>query len=91
MEKQPDLLDSIHRELLRCRDVGTEKIEEISSEVASRIPLSKSRCCAYLKGIEYDLDTNKRKSLELFLQHLIDRGEIAKDALPLKIVSNLHK
>lgn len=89
-QEQQETLDEIHRELLRCRDEGKADLESICDISASRIPLSKKKCHDYLKAIEYDLDGQKRKALETFFDFLIKRGDIDKEALPLKIYANLQ-
>jgi chorismate dehydratase len=89
-EHQPEMLAEIHRELLRCRDEGKNDLKAICQLSASRIPMSEKKCYDYLTAIEYDLSAQKRKALETFFAFLIKRGEITKDALPLKIVSNIY-
>jgi chorismate dehydratase len=86
----PETLDAIHRELLRCRDEGKNDLKAICQLSASRIPMSEKRCYEYLIAIEHDLNAQKRKALETFFSFLIRREEVAHDALPLKIFSNLH-
>lgn len=89
-EQQPEMLAQIHRELLRCRDEGKNDLKTICQISAPRIPMSEKKCYDYLTAIEYDLTAQKRKALEAFFGFLIKRGEIKKDALPLKIVSNIY-
>jgi chorismate dehydratase len=86
----PEMLAAIHRELLRCRDEGKRDLEAICEISAQRIPMSKKRCHQYLTAIEYDLSEQKRKALETFFDFLIKRGNIEKNALPLKIFANLQ-
>jgi len=88
--EHPDMLAEIHRELLRCRDEGKGDLEAICDISAPRIPMSKKKCHQYLAAIEYDLGTQKRKALETFFDFLIQRGDIDKNVLPLKIFANLH-
>jgi len=64
-------------------------LKEICTLTASRIPMSVSNCCNYLKTIEYDLSDQKQKALTTFFDFLIKRGDIGENALPLKIYSNL--
>lgn len=89
-ETHSEMLAAIHRELIRCRDEGKEELQEICNMSASRIPMAKTRCFEYLSAIEYDLGAQKRKALETFFTYLIERGDLPKDALPLKIFSNLY-
>jgi len=86
---QPEMLAAIHRELLRCRDEGKSDLEAICEISAQRIPMSKKRCYQYLTAIEHDLGEQKRKALETFFDFLIQRGDIDRKALPLKIFANL--
>lgn len=88
-ETSPELLSEIHRELLRCRDEGTDKLEEICEISAKRIPLSKQKCRDYLDGIQYDLTPKKCKALESFFGFMIKRGTVDEGALPLKMFANL--
>lgn len=88
-EQKPEVLTEIHRELLRCRDEGTEALDAICEISAARIPMSKTKCHDYLMAIEYDLSPNKCKALEKFFEILIQRGEIDNNALPLKMFANL--
>lgn len=87
---QPETLSEIHRELLRCRDEGKADLKAICAITAPRIPMTERRCCEYLTAIEYDLSSQKRKALEIYFDHLIRRGEIPKNAVPLKIVANIY-
>ena len=84
-----ETLDEIHKELLRCRNEGRESLREICTITAPRIPMSVTRCYEYLQAIEYDLSNQKQTALSTFFEHLIKRGDIAENALPLKIYSNL--
>ena len=76
----------IHQELLRCVVEGRQNLKEICEIAAPLIPMSNSDCFAYLQGIEYDLNKEKIKALELFYSYLISRDEGKKESLPLKIV-----
>jgi chorismate dehydratase len=89
-ELHPEMLVEIHRELLRCRDEGKDDLKAICQLSAQRIPMSEKKCYEYLIAIEHDLNAQKRKALETFFSFLIRRGEVAQDALPLKIFSNLY-
>ena len=88
-QNHPELLSEIHRELLRCRDEGTEDLDQICEIAAIRIPLSKQKCRDYLLGIQYDLSPKKCKALEAFFEILIQRGTINENALPIKMFANM--
>ncbi len=83
------LIDEIHKELLRCRSEGVNVLKEICTIAAPRIPLPVSGCVEYLQAMEYNLGAQEQKSLAVFFDFLIERCEIKKNALPLKIYSNL--
>ena len=83
--KHPDCVNEIHQELLRCISIGKEELSEISRRVAPRIPMPRDECFAYLSGMEYGLEPDKQKALNLFFEYLIKRGEGAAEALPLRI------
>ncbi len=55
---------------------GSSQIEEISSRVSVRIPMSKVDCLAYLKGIEFDLSPLKLKGLRHFFRLLFQMGRL---------------
>ena len=80
-----DSLIEIHQELKRCVRQGRDQLAEISRQVAPRVPMSASACLSYLQGIELDLGPDKLRGLTLFYEHLIRRGEVRPQALPLKI------
>jgi chorismate dehydratase len=44
-------------------------------------------CYEYLLGIQHDLGQEKKQGLRRFIEYLIERGEGAPEALPLKIFS----
>lgn len=88
-KNHPEVLSEIHRELLRCRDEGTEDLDEICAISAIRIPLSKQKCRDYLRAIQYDLSPQKCKALEAFFEILIKRGTINENSLPLKMFANM--
>ncbi len=90
-EAEPQMLAKIHRELLRCRDEGTDKLDLICEISAKRIPLSKQKCRDYLNGIQYDLTPKKCKALESFFEFMINRETIGSEALPLKMFANLSE
>jgi len=83
--EKTQLVHTVHRELVRCRDEGQRNLDAICQLVAPRIPMSQKSCRNYLDGIEYDLNLEKIKALETFFQYLIQRGECSVEALPLKI------
>lgn len=84
IKSQPDILAEIWRTLVFCRDQGKEQLQEISREVAPRIPMDVDSCYYYLQNIEHNLDTNHLQALKTFFQYLIQRGEVPKEALPIK-------
>ena len=83
----PDTVAEIHRHLLRCVIDGRKDLRFISSMVAPRIPMAAEECYKYLKGIEYDLGSEKQQGLKLFCEYLVARGEGSNHSLPLKICS----
>ena len=83
--EQAEELSQIHQEFLRCRTQGREEMLTICEQVAARIPMPCENCYAYLRAIEHDLGPEKQLALEKFFGYLIARGEVSKDALPLKI------
>jgi chorismate dehydratase len=85
-----DVLAEIHRQLLRCRDEGKRDLKNICTFTASRIPMAEDKCYQYLKGIEHDLTSEKRKALEKFFEYLINREDIPPQALPLKIFGTIQ-
>jgi chorismate dehydratase len=88
-EQQPEMLTEIHQELLRCCKEGKDELQDICEVAAGRIPMSKDRCFQYLQAIEYDLGAQKRQALEKYFDYLVQRGDIGKNALPLKFFSNI--
>jgi chorismate dehydratase len=46
-------------------------------------------CYEYLRGIEHDFGPEKKKGLVRFIEYLIERGEGAPEALPLKLFSEI--
>lgn len=84
-QQSPEILQAIHRELLRCHQEGMTQLVAISARVAPRIPMSATLCHEYLSGIKYDLNVAKQQALAAFCALLIRRGEAAPAALPLKI------
>lgn len=83
--QEPQLVSRIHKELLRCRDIGRRDLMEICEQVAPRIPMTAQRCYDYLTAIEYDLAEKKKQGVSRFFQYLIDRGVASPGALPLRI------
>jgi len=88
-QENPEVTAEVHRELLRCRDEGCEELEEICARSAGRIPLSKSKCKEYLQGIEYDLNVEKRKSLQMFFNYLCKRRDKDKEEKTLNMFVSL--
>lgn len=85
-QRDPETLNRIHREFVRCAREGQENLEAICQVAAPRIPMHSDECYVYLRAIEYDLAAEKKLALERFFRYLIARGEGATQALPLKIV-----
>ena len=83
--KEPDTVLAIHHELHHCLRQGKKRLWEISAIVAERIPMEQGACYRFLKGIEYDLGSEKQKALKRFFEYLIARGEVPATALPLKV------
>ena len=82
--KNPEVVEDIHRELLRCRSEGRKDLKNISIRVAPRVSMDAEACYEYLLGIEHDLGPGKQKGLIRFIECLIERGDAAADSLPLK-------
>ena len=82
--KNPEVVREIQRELLRCRNEGKENLKKISQRVAPRVSMDTESCYEYLRGIEHELGPDKIKGLIRFIEYLIERGEGAAEALPLK-------
>lgn len=80
----PAELTRIWLSLLECRQLGTDNLEEISRNVAPRIPMSYDACYNYLKTIQHNLGTKHKQALEKFFSYLIQRGEADTNSLPLK-------
>jgi len=83
-QKSPEVVMDIQRELLRCRNEGRQKLKSISRRVAPRVSMETEACYEYLCGIEHDLSLEKQKGLIRFIEYLIERGDGAAEALPLK-------
>lgn len=83
-QRSPEVVMDIQRELLRCRNAGRQELESISRRVAPRVSMDTEACYKYLCGIEHDLSSEKQKGLIRFIEYLIERGEGAAEALPLK-------
>jgi len=77
-------LAMIHAELLRCVATGKDRLLDISSRVAPRIPMDPEACFHYLQALEYDLGPLKQGALARFYSYLIKRGEGEAGALPLR-------
>lgn len=85
--KYPEVVSDIQGELLRCRTEGRNDLVNICKRVAPRVSMEPKACYEYLLGIEHDLCPDKKKGLTRFIEYLIERGEGAAEALPLKIFS----
>lgn len=83
--RNPEVVMEIQRELLRCRNEGKQDLKNISKRVAPRVSMDTEECYEYLRGIEHDLSPDKKKGLIRFIEYLIERGEGAAEALPLKV------
>lgn len=88
-QKNYETVRKIHRELVRCREEGRKDLEEISRKVSPRVSMQPEACYEYLRGIEHDLGPEKKKGLVRFIEYLIERGEGAPGALPLKLFSEI--
>lgn len=88
-QKNYETIREIHRELVRCREEGKKDLEEISRKVSPRVSMQPEACYEYLRGIEHDLGPEKKKGLVRFIEYLIERGEGAPGALPLKLFSQI--
>lgn len=86
VENQPELLERVYRQLLRCREEGCAELMRVCKIAAPRIPMNIHDCYHYLQGIEYDLSQKKIDALGEFFTHLIQRKEVDPAALPLKFV-----
>ncbi len=84
-QHDPVTVVEIHQELQRCIQEGKDDLLQICELVAPRIPMEVAACHSYLQGVEYDLTSEKVKSLERFFEILVQRDEIAASSLPLKI------
>ena len=82
--RNPEVVMEVHRQLLRCRNQGKQELKNISKRVAPRVSMDAESCYEYLRGIEHDLNPDKKKGLIRFIEHLIERGDGAAEALPLK-------
>lgn len=84
---EPELLETVHRRFVECREEGSGRLKDICQIAAPRIPMEVCKCFDYLKGIEYDLGEKKCEALQKFFGYLIQRGDADPSALPLKIHS----
>lgn len=82
--RNPEVVMDIQHELLRCRTEGRQELKSISRRVAPRVSMDTEACYEYLCGIEHDLSPDKQKGLIRFIEYLIERGDGAAEALPLK-------
>lgn len=81
----PELVSAVHRELIACRDLGLEALDQVCSLAAPRIPMDIESCRTYLRGIEYNLGPLKQQALKQFYTYLFDFDEARSGCLPLKI------
>jgi chorismate dehydratase len=88
-QKNYETVWEIHRELVRCREEGKKDLGEISKKVSPRVSMQPEACYEYLRGIEHDFGPEKKKGLVRFIEYLIERGEAAPEALPLKLFSEI--
>ena len=86
--RAPETLALIQRELVRCATIGRENLEAVCQVAAPRIPMHPDECYVYLRAIGYDLGEDKQLGLEKFYRYLIERGEGAAEALPIKLVKS---
>ncbi len=70
------VLSRFRYRLERAYERGSSRLEEISSMVSARIPMSKVDCLAYLKGIEFDLSPLKLRGLKHFFRLLFQMGRL---------------
>jgi chorismate dehydratase len=85
VRSQPETLEKVRQTLIDCREKGSERLLEICTRVASRIPMDTDACLAYLRQIQHVLGPRHRQGLERYFGYLIDRGEAGPAALPLKL------
>ena len=86
-----DIVSEIHHELMRCRQEGMDDLKNISRRVGPRVSMDAAACYEYLRGIEHDLGPKKKKGLIRFIEYLIERGEAAVGALPLRLFSDIKR
>lgn len=80
----PEILAAVRQTLIDCRIRGRKRLQEICRIVAPRIPMEIDSCYAYLQQIQHNLGPGHQMALERFFTYLIERGEVNKNALPLK-------
>ncbi|MGB9712320.1 MAG: menaquinone biosynthetic enzyme MqnA/MqnD family protein [Dissulfurimicrobium sp.] len=73
-----DALTILYRKLNHCRLQGQQELERISDIAAIVIPMDKTKCLDYLRGIELDLTEEKQKGLLHFFDLLNRRGDFPK-------------
>ena len=76
---------ALHQHIKRCIKEGLKDLRKIGEKSAPKIPMDPASCIAYLKGIEYDLDTSKQEGLRLFYEYLKGLGAI-KEVPGLKLI-----
>ena len=72
------VLSHFKKRLERAYKKGSSRLEEISSKVSARIPMSKVDCLSYLKGIEFDLSPLKVRGLRHFFRLLFQMGRLSE-------------
>jgi len=82
-DQAADTVRRVRDRLVACVAAGNEQLAAISAAVAPRIPMDVERCHRYLAGLQYDLDEAKKRSLALFYQKLVERGEADPRCLPI--------
>ena len=84
VQSAPGELNEIWQNLIHCRELGTKNLEQISRDVAPRIPMSYDACLYYLQTIQHNLDSSHIMALERYFSYLIQRQEADTNSLPLK-------
>jgi len=84
VRKHAQTLHEVRQTLIACRERGRKLLYEICRMAAPRIPMEVDACYAYLQKIQHTLGPEHQRALEQFFTYLIDRGDVGKNALPLK-------
>lgn len=85
VRSEPVTLEKVRQTLIGCRKRGRERLSAICADVAARIPMDVDACHGYLLQIQHTLDPEQQQGLERFFGYLIERGDAAPGALPLKL------